>query len=231
MSTKESSQIQEQLLALQDLSYKEFHTRLMPSVNPDKVIGVRTPALRKLSKELWGTKEATVFLKDLPHKYYEEDNLHGFLIEKINDYEETIQALDEFLPYVDNWATCDMMSPKIFKKHLQKLLEQIKLWIASNHAYTIRFGMKMLMSYYLDEHFSTEYLDMVVAVQSEEYYVKMMVAWYFATALAKQYKATLPYIEEKALEPWIHNKTIQKAVESNRMTNEQKEYLKTLKMK
>lgn len=231
MSSKESSQIKVKLFALQDLSYKEFHTKLIPNVNRDKVLGVRTPALRKLSKELWGTKEAVVFLKDLPHKYYEEDNLHGFLIEKINDYEEIIQALDEFLPYVDNWATCDMMSPKLFKKHLHKLLEQIKQWMASNHTYTIRFGIKMLMSYYLDEHFSTEYLDMVSAVQSEEYYVKMMVAWYFATALAKQYKATLPYIEEKTLKPWIHNKIIQKAVESHRITNEQKEYLKTLKIK
>ncbi len=231
MTTDATKFIQQQLLALQDLAYKEFHCKLMPTVNPNKVIGVRTPALRKLSKELWGTPKATEFLNSLPHKYYEEDNLHGFFIEKMKDYEEAIAALNAFLPYIDNWATCDLMSPKIFKKHLPDLLEQVKIWMASNHTYTVRFGIKMLLNFYLDEAFSTEYLDMVAAVQSEEYYVKMMVAWYFATALAKQYDATLPYIEKKRLETWIHNKTIQKAVESYRITKEQKDYLKTLKIK
>ena len=219
------------LLELQDLSYKEFHSKLMPTVNPDKIIGVRTPDLRKLSKELAGTALAKEHLRSLPHQYYEEDNLHGFLIEKIKDYDKCIEELNEFLPYVDNWATCDMMSPKVFKKYLPELLEQIKVWMASEHTYMIRFGMKTLMTFYLDEEFREEYLEMVASVQSEEYYIKMMVAWFFATALAKQYEAALPYIENQKLEIWTHNKAIQKAVESYRITAEQKVYLKSLKLK
>lgn len=219
------------LFELQDLSYKEFHSKLMPTVNPDKIIGVRTPDLRKLSKELAGTALAKEHLRSLPHQYYEEDNLHGFLIEKIKDYDKCIEELNEFLPYVDNWATCDMMSPKVFKKYLPELLEQIKAWMASEHTYMIRFGMKTLMTFYLDEEFREEYLEMVASVQSEEYYIKMMVAWFFATALAKQYEAALPYIENQKLEIWTHNKAIQKAVESYRITAEQKLYLKSLKLK
>ena len=170
-------------------------------------------------------------MKILPHKYYEENNLHGFLIETMKDYNQVIAALDAFLPYVDNWATCDLMSPKIFKKHLPELREQIQVWMASSHTYTIRFGIEMLMSFYLDEQFQPEYLDWVADVQSEEYYVNMMIAWYFATALAKQYDAALPYIQQHRLEPWTHNKAIQKAIESYRITDEQKDYLRSLKVK
>lgn len=223
--------IQKKLFELQDVSYKEFHCKLMPTVSRDKVIGIPIPVLRKLAKELFGTREANDFLENIPHQYYEENNLHGFLLEKIKDYEILVGKINEFLPYVDNWATCDSMSPKIFKKHLPKLLDEIKNWIASDHTYTIRFGVKMLMTFYLDEEFKPEYLDMVVAIKSEEYYVKMMVAWFMATALAKQWEATVPYIQKKSMDTWIHNKTIQKAVESYRITPEQKLYLKTFKVK
>ena len=226
-------QIQSDLFAMQDITYRDFHSKLMPTINKELVIGVRTPQLRKYSKELYKTQkeDAEVFMQTLPHTYYEENNVHAFLIEQIKDYDECIKALDEFLPYVDNWATCDMMAPKVFKKHLPKLLTEIKRWIASEHTYMIRFAIDMLMKFYLDEEFKTEQADMVAAVQSKEYYIKMVIAWYFATALAKQYEVILPYIEEKRLDVWTHNKTIQKAVESYRITPEQKTYLKTLKRK
>ena len=225
------STITERLLALQDINYKQFHSRLMPTVNPERIIGVRTPELRKLTKQLAGTQEADAFLKQLPHHYYEENNLHGFLIETIKDFDSCIEALNIFLPYVDNWATCDMMAPKVLKKDLPGLYEWIQRWISSGETYTIRFGVNMLMKYYLDEAFLPEYPVLVASIQSEEYYVKMVVAWYFATALAKQYEAVLPYLEERRLEIWTHNKTIQKAVESYRITKEQKEYLRTLRVK
>ena len=219
------------LFALQDLTYKEFQCGLMPTVDPDTVIGVRTPALRKLAKDFAKAPETAEFLQTLPHRYYEENNLHGLLISAMRDYDGAVAALDAFLPYVDNWATCDLMSPKIFKKHLPELREQIQVWMASSHTYTIRFGIEMLMTFYLDEQFQPEYLDWVAGVRSEEYYVNMMIAWYFATALAKQYDATLPFIQEHRLEPWTHNKAIQKAIESYRITEEQKAYLLSLKMK
>ncbi len=233
MMTKEEVTLfaQETLFGLQDLKYRNFHARLMPTVDPELVIGVRTPALRKFAKEFSKMPESELFLTQLPHKYYEENNLHGFLIAGMKDYDRCIREVDRFLPYVDNWATCDLMSPKIFKKHLPELLEQIKVWIASEHTYVIRFGIGMLMSFYLDEAFDERYLEMVSSVRSEEYYVNMMIAWYFATALAKQYECALPYIEEKRLEKWTHNKTIQKAVESYRITEDQKKYLKMLKIK
>ena len=233
MMTKEevTQFVQKSLFGLQDLKYRDFHARLMPTVDPELVIGVRTPALRKFAKEFSKMPESELFLDQLPHKYYEENNLHGFLIAGMKDYDRCIREVDRFLPYVDNWATCDLMSPKIFKKHLPELLEQIKVWIASEHTYVIRFGIGMLMSFYLDEAFDERYLKMVSSVHSEEYYVNMMIAWYFATALAKQYEYVLPYIEEKRLEKWTHNKTIQKAVESYRITEDQKRYLKTLKIK
>ena len=223
--------IQEQLFELQDVKYTEFHQKLIPTVDKDKVIGVRTPALRKFTTAFAKTPEAQDFLQCLPHSYYEENNLHAFLIEKMKDYGECIDALNQFLPCVDNWATCDAMSPKILKKHLPELLEQIKIWIQSEHIYTVRFAIKMLMDHFLDEEYETEYSDMVAAVRSEEYYINMMVSWYFATALAKQYDRILPYIQEKRLDKWCHNKTIQKAVESYRITAKQKVYLKTLKIK
>lgn len=227
------------LLELQDLKYRDFQCKLMPTVDRETVIGVRTPELRKLAKEFAkapGDKPesetpAMEFLKILPHKYYEESNLHGFLIETIKDYDQVIASLDDFLPYVDNWATCDLMSPKVFRKHLPELLGKIKEWLKSDRTYTIRFGIEMLMSFYLDEQFKQEYLALVAGVKSQEYYVNMMIAWYFATALAKQYDATLPYIEQHRLETWTNNKAIQKAIESYRITDEQKAYLRTLKTK
>lgn len=223
--------MQGRLFELQDLEYRDFHAKLMPTVDKEKVIGVRTPALRKFAREFGKSEEAGEFMKVLPHDYYEENNLHGFLIEGIKDYEQCICALDAFLPYVDNWATCDMMAPKVFKKHLPELEHKIDEWMASEHAYTVRYGIGMLMRFYLDEGFRVEYLAKAAAVESEEYYVKMMIAWYFATALAKQYETALPFIEERRLEKWTHNKAIQKAVESSRITAEQKKYLRTWKTK
>lgn len=223
--------VQTALFGMQDLEYKAFHSRLMPTVDPDKIIGVRTPQLRKFAREFAKGEDAAAFLDILPHTYYEENNLHGFLIEGIKDFGQTVAALDAFLPYVDNWATCDLMAPKVFKKYPQELFDKIKQWIASGQTYTIRFGIGMLMRFYLDEQFQTEYPTLVAAVRSEEYYVNMMIAWYFATALAKQYDAILPYFQQKMLDPWTHNKAIQKAVESYRITDEQKVYLRTLKIK
>lgn len=223
------NEILERLYAMQDLSYRDFHSKLMPTVEKARIIGVRTPDLRKYAKEIYGSETAEVFLKTLPHQYYEENNLHGMLLELRKDYKQCVFELDRFLPYVDNWATCDLMSPKIFKKHLPKLIEQVKHWLQSDSTYTVRFGIGMLLKFYLDEEFDREYLELVTLVRSEEYYVKMMVAWYFATALAKQYEAALPYLQEERLDLWCHNKTIQKAVESYRITAEQKDYLKSLK--
>ncbi|MBR3779496.1 MAG: DNA alkylation repair protein [Clostridia bacterium] len=223
------SAVTERLFTLADEQYRRFQTPLLPSVDPARIIGVRTPILRKLAKELAGTAEAEAFLRDLPHTYYEENNLHAFLVEQIQDYDACIAAIDAFLPYVDNWSTCDGWSPKVLKKYPEEVLVKILEWMASDLPYTVRFGIGMLQRYFLDERFDAAYLDWVAAVDREEYYVRMMVAWYFATALAKQYEATLPYIEEGRLPHWTHNKTIQKAVESYRVTAEQKAYLKTLK--
>ncbi|NLB79145.1 MAG: DNA alkylation repair protein, partial [Clostridiaceae bacterium] len=206
--------IQEKLYALQDLKYKEFQCKLMPTISPEAVIGVRTPELRKLAKEISKEPEMKEYLKILPHRYYEENNLHGFLLERMKDYGEAVAAVDEFLPYVDNWATCDSMNPKVFQKHLPELLTNIQKWIAEQHTYTVRFGIGMLMGLYLDNDFSMEFPEWVADIRSEEYYINMMIAWYFATALAKQWDAILPYIEERRLDKWAHNKTIQKAIES-----------------
>lgn len=224
--------IQERLFGLQDLKYREFSGKLTPTVDIEAVIGVRTPELRKLAREIAKMPESREFLKILPHFYYEENNLHGFLIEQIKDYEECMEEVEVFLPYIDNWATCDLISPKVFKKHLPELLEKIKEWMVSEHTYTVRFGIEMLMRHYLEEDtFLEEYLEMVAAIRSEEYYVNMMIAWYFATALAKQYDATIPYMEQRRLDRWTHNKTIQKAVESYRVSDEQKVYLRSLRWK
>lgn len=224
-------EVHERLFALQDVEYREFHSKLIPTVDPDVIIGVRTPALRKFAKEYNKTQAAAEFIKILPHHYYEENNLHGFLIEEIRDYDKCINCLNAFLPYVDNWATCDMMAPRVLKKHLPELLEQIKGWIRSDHIYTIRFGIGMLMRFYLDEAFAPSCPDLVADIRSEEYYVNMMIAWYFATALAKQYEEILPYIEERRLAPWTHNKAIQKAVESSRIPKERKSYLRSLRIR
>lgn len=221
--------VQARLFEMQDLSYREFHRKLMPTVPPDKVIGVRTPQLRAFAKEFAKTPEAAEFLSILPHRYNEENNLHGFLIESIRDYDAAVAALDAFLPYVDNWATCDLMRPRVFKKHLPELLGEIRRWMASDAPYTVRFGIEMLMTFYLDGAFRPEYLDWVAHVRGGEYYVDMMIAWFFATALAKQYDAALPYIREGRLEPWTHNKAIQKALESYRVTDEHKSCLRQLR--
>lgn len=223
--------IMERLTSMQDEKYKQFHCKLMPTVNPDTVLGVRVPALRKLAKELYGTAEAETFLLELPHNYYDENNLHAYLIALIKDYDICIAEVERFLPYIDNWATCDGLSPKVFKKHLPELLEHIQVWIASEETYTVRFAIGMLMQFYLDDAFDAQYLKIVASVKSEEYYVNMMIAWYFATALSKQYDATLPYLQTNQLSVWTHNKTIQKAIESYRITDAQKVYLKGLKRK
>ncbi|MBR6635601.1 MAG: DNA alkylation repair protein [Clostridia bacterium] len=220
--------VTENLLKRQDTEYKAFHSKLMPTVDGNRVIGIRIPVLRKFAKEL-SDEQAKEFMSVLPHYYYEENNLHAFLIERIGDYDECIKAVNAFLPFVDNWATCDSLRPKVFKKHLPELLDQIKIWISSKETYTVRFGLEMLMCYYLDEAFKPEYLTLAAGVKSEEYYVNMMLAWFFATALAKQYDSTITFIENNILDIWVHNKTIQKAVESYRITDEQKVYLKTLK--
>ncbi|MBQ8647321.1 MAG: DNA alkylation repair protein [Oscillospiraceae bacterium] len=201
----------------------------MPTVPPERVIGVRTPALRALARELRGTPDEEAFLRSLPHAYYEEDNLHGILLSGLSGYEETVAALEEFLPYVDNWATCDLLRPRAFARRPAGLTDRLLGWMESGHPYTVRFGMEMLMCHYLEEGFSPEWPARVAAVQSEHYYVRMMQAWYFATALAKQYEAVLPFLEQRRLEPWTHNKAIQKAIESLRITPEHKAYLRTLR--
>ena len=224
-------EIREKLLALQDKEYRDFQVKLIPTVDPKRIIGTRTPQLRDLAKELLKSYDCSLFLDDLPHKFFDEDQLHAFILSGMKDYEECMDRLVLFLPYVDNWATCDQMSPKIFKKHKSELLEKVKIWIASDDTYTVRFGIGMLMEHFLDEDFDKSYPKMVAGVKSEEYYINMMIAWYFATALAKQYDAVIPYIEKKKLPAWTHNKAIQKSVESNRVTPEHKEYLKSLKVK
>lgn len=223
-------EILKELYNLQDKEYAEFQSKLTPTVEKEKFIGVRVPEVRKLAKKYIKEEESQKFIETLPHNYYDENMLHGLLISEIKDYEECIEKVDKFLSYVDNWAVCDIMSPKVFKKNKEKLIEKIKEWSKSKETYTCRFGIEMLMSHYLDEDFKKEYLEIPASVHSEEYYVQMIVAWYFATALAKQWDDTIKYIEEKKLDKWVHNKTIQKARESYRITAEQKEYLKSLKI-
>ena len=223
--------IQKCLFEMQDIKYREFHSKLMPTVNKGKIIGVRIPAIRKFAKKIANTPDACEFMEALPHKYYEEDNLHAFLISEIADFEKCVEALECFLPYIDNWATCDSLRPKCFKFNTDKLISYIYKWISSANTYTARFGIEILMLHYLDESFKEEYLYTVSKIKSEEYYVNMMIAWYFATALAKQYDASLPILKCRVLSTWVHNKTIQKAVESYRITEEQKIYLKNLKVK
>lgn len=226
-----TDEILNELFKLQDVKYRDFQAKLMPTMNPENVIGVRTPELRKLAKQLAKRDDVDEFLDSLPHKYFDENQLHAFIISEIKDYEKCLDRLEAFLPYVDNWATCDQMSPKIFKRHRAKLMQEIERWIESDYTYTVRFAIGMLMEHFLDEDFDIVYADMVADVHSEEYYINMMIAWYFATALAKQYDAIIPYLIEQRLDTWTHNKTIQKAVESYRITPEQKRYLRTLKIK
>ncbi|MBQ3427572.1 MAG: DNA alkylation repair protein [Clostridia bacterium] len=224
-------EIRKELYRLQDEGYRDFQSKLIPTVPSELFIGVRTPDLRRLAKELSKRDDICEFLSSLPHKYFDENQLHAFTISGMRDLESCINELNKFLPFVDNWATCDQMSPKIFKKHKSELLVEIRRWIGSDCTYTVRFAIGMLMEHFLDEDFDISYLHIVANVKSEEYYIKMMVAWYFATALAKQYDAVLPFIEEKKLSTWTHNKAIQKAAESRRISMEKKEYLRTLKIK
>ena len=226
-----SNTIQTRLFELQDLQYAAFQSRLTPNIAPERFIGVRVPACRKLAKELYKNEPDLVkdFLSQLPHSYYDENMLHGLLISEIKDFSECIDAVERFLPYVDNWAVCDIMSPKCFKKNKKALLPILMKWMESPEEYTVRFGLEMLMSYYLDEDFSLAYLAKAAEIRSDKYYVNMMIAWFFATALAKQWDSTVPYLEANKLDVWVHNKTIQKARESYRITEEQKQYLLGLK--
>lgn len=221
------------LFALKDENYRRFHAKLIPDIPIDNIIGVRTPVLRKYAKEVAKLPEANIFLESLPHSYYEENNLHGALLSLLypKDIIAFMEQLERFLPYVDNWATCDMLSPKIFKKHLSYVYERVQKWLQSEAVYTIRFGIVTLLGFYLDDAFEPEMLQLVANVRSEEYYVNMAVAWYFSMALVKQYDATLPYIQNRVLEPWTHNKSIQKAIESRRIPQETKAYLRGLKIR
>lgn len=223
--------ITEQLFALQDKEYQAFQSKLMPTVPPETVIGVRTPLLRKLARELAGTPQAEQFLQSLPHRYYEENNLHAFLLERIRDYDTALTETERFLPYINNWATCDCFCPKVFAKHKAELLVPIRRWLGSEDVYTVRYAMGLLMRYYLDEDFRPEYLAWVANIRSEEYYLNMMRAWYFATALAKQPEDALPWLTERRLDVWTHNKTIQKAVESFRVPAERKQQLRELRIR
>lgn len=221
--------LQEELFKLQDTEYRDFNSSLIPGIDKETVIGIRTPVLRKFAKEYAKSGEIEQFMRELPHEFYEENNLHMMLIGQIKDYDECISELEKFLPYIDNWATCDSPLPKCFDKNKEDVLERAKNWIATDATYVKRFGMGVMMRLFLDEDFKEEYIQFVASVKSEEYYVNMMIAWYMATALAKQWDAAIPYIQERRLSEWVHRKSIQKAVESYRITPEQKEYLKGLR--
>ena len=226
-----TEEIRKELFLMQDRKYRDFQSRLMPTVDPERMIGVRTPALRKLAKEMGKSGDSASFLAELPHRYFDENQLHAFLLSEMKDFPRCMEEVERFLPYIDNWATCDQLSPKVFRKHRNELLLRIPEWIRSKETYTIRFGIGMLMQHFLDEDFDPAYLEMVAALRSEEYYVNMMIAWYFATALAKQYDAALPLMENRRLSGWTHNKAIQKALESFRVTPEHKEVLRSLRVR
>ena len=218
------------LFARQDTGYRDFHSKLVPTLDKDAIIGIRTPVLRAYAKEL-AKQDVSAFLEDLPHRYYDENCLHAFLIEQIKDFDQCMAALERFLPYIDNWATCDLLSPKVFKKHPDAVYAACLRWLESDYTYTVRFGVVTLMKWFLDADFRPELLEKAAALRTEEYYINMAVAWLFAEALAKQYDAALPYLLDHRLDPWTHNKAIQKAVESRRISDETKAYLKTLKRK
>ena len=223
------TEIQSRLAALAEPDFAAFAAKLIPNIPPETILGVRTPALRKLARELRGSDLARAFLDELPHAYFEENCLHAFLLEQIRDFDACLAAVEGFLPYVDNWAVCDQMNPPALKKELPALLARVRLWLASGQTYTVRFGVKLLMNHFLDKAFLPEFLEMVSVIDSVEYYVNMMRAWYFATALAKQWESTLPYLQEGRLDAWTHNKTIQKAVESYRISPERKTLLRGLR--
>ena len=221
--------IYKELQALKEKEYADFQAKLVPTIEPSTILGIRVPKLRAIAKSYMRDQECQVFLDSLPHNYYDENMLHAILISEMKDHDKCINRLEAFLPYVDNWAVCDIMSPKLFKRYRGDLMTRIKVWMASEETYTIRFGLGMLMTHFLDEDFRPEYLDMASSIRSDEYYVNMMIAWFFATALAKQWEFSLPYIENKRLDDWTHKKAIQKARESLRISKEKKEYLKGLK--
>lgn len=226
-----NSDLIKEIFKLKDTKYKEFHAKLMPTIDKEKIIGIRVPELRKFATTFNNSEYKNKFLKSLPHHYYEENNLHAFLIEKVKDFDTAIMLTDSFLPFVDNWATCDMLRPKVFAKNKEKLLKYIEKWTKDKHPYTVRYGIEMLMIHFLGEIFSSEYADLVSKIKSDNYYVNMMIAWYFATALTKQYDAIIPYFKVQILDKWTHNKAIQKAIESYRITPEQKNELKLFKIK
>ena len=221
--------VRQDLFLMQDKKYAEFHSKLIPNIEKSLVIGVRTPLLRKYARKLYNMDSAELFLSVLPHKYYEENNLHAFLLQNIKDIDDLLFEIDRFLPYIDNWATCDMLRPKILKKNKEKLLLKIREWLKSDSTYAVRFAIEMLMLHILDEDFSEEYPLIVCNIKSNEYYVNMMRAWYFAEALAKRYNAVIPYFQDKKLDPWTYGKAIQKSVESFKIPKEQKEYLKSMR--
>ncbi len=225
------NEIRAELFKMQDMDYRDFNSKLIPTVDKESMIGIRTPDLRKYAKQLGKSSDVIEFLQTLPHKYFDENQLHAFIISEIKDFKNCIDEINRFLPYIDNWATCDQLSPKVFKKHHNELLEYIKDWLKSDKVYTLRFGIGMLMEHFLDEDFDILYPETVSKIRSGEYYINMMIAWYFATALAKQYESVIPFIKNNSLDIWTHNKAIQKAVESLRISDEKKEYLKSLKIK
>ena len=225
------NEIRVELFKMQDMDYRDFNSKLIPTVDKESMIGIRTPDLRKYAKQLGKSSDVIEFLQTLPHKYFDENQLHAFIISEIKDFKNCIDEINRFLPYIDNWATCDQLSPKVFKKYHNELFEYIKDWLKSEKVYTLRFGIGMLMEHFLDEDFDILYPEIVSKIRSGEYYINMMIAWYFATALAKQYESVIPFIENNSLDIWTHNKAIQKAVESLRISDEKKEYLKSLKIK
>ena len=228
----EKNDLKKRLFSLGDQGYRSFQAKLMPTVPIERIIGVRTPALRRLAKEAYGSAEAEEFLRSLPHAYYDENNLHGALLEFISDFDAALDAVERFLTYLDNWATCDMFCPKVLRQEPERLLEAIKRWLSDGHVYTVRYGLVRLTFWYLEEPtFSPEILELAATVKNDDYYVQMAVAWFFSMALAKQWEATLPYITEGRLGVWIHNKAIQKAIESYQLTTPQKEFLRSLKRK
>lgn len=226
-----TDEIRQALFGMQDTKYRDFQVKLIPGFDPENMIGVRTPDLRSYAKELLKRGDVSSFLSELPHRYFDENQLHAFILSDMKDFEACMIEVERFLPYVDNWATCDQMSPKVFRKHKSELLEHVKIWIDSDKTYTVRFGVGMLMEHFLDVDFDISYPEMVCQINSQEYYVNMMRAWYFATALAKQYETAIVFIEGRRLDVWTHNKAIQKALESYRITPGRKEYLRSLKIK
>ncbi len=222
--------IYEKLLGMQDKKFKKFNAALIPNIDPETVVGVKTPQLRAMAKELFKAGEYADFISGLPHACFEENQIHAFVLAEIKDFDECRRKVEVFLPYIDNWATCDQLAPKTFGRHKSELLSCIERWICSEHTYTVRFAVNMLMRHFLDEDFHPRYLQMTAEINREDYYVNMVCAWYFATALAKQWEETLPYVTERRLDKWTHNKTVQKALESRRITDEQKQLLRKYKL-